>query len=67
MPCCEHSTLLFFHVQEGWGPELSDEAKTEEWQKRMREVQGAIIVASLFQLIVGYGGEYIKTHVSGFI
>ena len=26
---------------------------TEEWQKRMREVQGAIIVASIFQVIIG--------------
>ena len=26
---------------------------TEEWQRRMREVQGAIIVASIFQVIIG--------------
>ena len=26
---------------------------TEEWQRRMREVQGAIIVASILQVIIG--------------
>lgn len=39
----------------GWG-DISYEDKTEEWQKRMREVQGAIIVASLVQVIIGYFG-----------
>lgn len=30
--------------------------RTEEWQIRMRQVQGAIIVASVFQVIIGYFG-----------
>ena len=30
--------------------------KLEIWQKRMREVQGAICVASLFQVVVGFTG-----------
>ena len=40
---------------EGWG-DMSYEDKTEEWQKRMRELQGAIIVASLSQVVIGYFG-----------
>lgn len=32
------------------------EEKQEEWQRRMREVQGAIIVASLFQVFIGFTG-----------
>ncbi|KAK4305485.1 hypothetical protein Pmani_022615 [Petrolisthes manimaculis] len=30
--------------------------RQEEWQVRMREVQGAIAVSSLFQIIVGFSG-----------
>lgn len=41
----------------GWG-NMSYEDKTEEWQRRMREVQGAIAVASVFQLLIGYLGIY---------
>ncbi|XP_023931886.1 solute carrier family 23 member 1 isoform X2 [Lingula anatina] len=29
---------------------------TEVWQSRIREIQGAIMVASLFQLIIGFSG-----------
>ncbi|XP_071960185.1 solute carrier family 23 member 2-like [Antedon mediterranea] len=32
-----------------------DEA-TEVWQSRIREVQGAIVVASIFQVIIGFSG-----------
>ena len=39
----------------GWG-NITYEEKTELWQTRMREVQGAIIVASLFQVVIGYFG-----------
>ena len=39
----------------GWG-NITYEEKTEEWQKRMRELQGAIIIASLAQVIIGYFG-----------
>ena len=41
---------------DGWGEDMTYEDKTEEWMKRMREVQGAIIVASLVQVIIGYFG-----------
>ncbi len=40
----------------GWGDNVTAEFKEEEWQKRMREVQGAIIVASIFELFIGYFG-----------
>ena len=42
--------------QNGWG-NLTYEEKTEEWQKRMRVIQGSITVASVFQVIVGYFGK----------
>ena len=35
---------------------MTYEDKTEVWQLRMREIQGAIIVASLFQLLIGVLG-----------
>jgi hypothetical protein len=42
----------------GWG-NITYEEKTEEWQMRMRQIQGAIIVASMFQLLVGYLGNEV--------
>jgi hypothetical protein len=44
----------------GWG-DMTSEDKTEEWQKRMRVLQGSIIVASIFQLVVGYFGKPSKS------
>ncbi len=38
---------------------MTYEDKTELWQQRMREVQGAIIVASFFQMFIGFFGESI--------
>merc|ERR1711892_215335 len=35
---------------------LPEEEREEYWQIRIREVQGAICVASIFQLVVGYTG-----------
>ena len=35
---------------------MTYEDKTELWQLRMREVQGAIIVASIFQVAIGAFG-----------
>ena len=35
---------------------MTYEDKTELWQLRMREIQGAIIVASLFQILMGMFG-----------
>lgn len=37
--------------------------KTEEWQMRMRQIQGAICVASVFQVIIGYCGVIGGYHV----
>ena len=43
---------------------MSLDAKTEEWQIRMREVQGAICVASVFQVMFGYfGNDYFGSGV----
>ena len=36
---------------------MTDNEKTEEWQIRIREVQGAICVASIFQVFLGYFGS----------
>jgi len=35
---------------------FSDEEKEEIWHIRMREIQGAICIASIFQLLIGYTG-----------
>lgn len=35
------------------------ENRTELWQMRMREVQGSIIVASLFQVVFGLTGIFV--------
>ena len=39
-----------------WTVNMTYEDKTEEWQIRMREIQGAICVASLFQVVIGFSG-----------
>lgn len=52
----EHNRCPDDFDQNGWG-NITQEQKTEEWQSRMREVQGAIVVASVFQLAIGYLGE----------
>lgn len=36
---------------------LTEEEKTELWQVRMRQVQGAICVSAVFQILVGFTGE----------
>ena len=43
-------------IDEGWG-NITQAEKTEEWQKRMRVVQGSLAVASIVQVILGYFGE----------
>ena len=35
---------------------LSDDEKQELWMSRMREVQGAIALSSLFQIVLSFGG-----------
>ena len=39
----------------GWG-NITIDQKTEEWQIRIREIQGAICIASVFQVALGYFG-----------
>ena len=36
---------------------VSIENKTEEWQFRMREIQGAICVSAIFQVVMGFTGK----------
>lgn len=36
--------------------ELDSAEKTEEWQLRMREIQGAVIFASMFEMLLGVTG-----------
>ena len=43
---------------------MTYEDKTELWQTRMREIQGAIIVASIFQVILGLTGTYFKKNIT---
>lgn len=35
---------------------MSDEAKEELWQIRMRELSGAIMISALFQVVIGATG-----------
>ena len=37
---------------------MSPENKTELWQLRMREIQGAIIISSLFEVLFGALGKF---------
>lgn len=53
----EHNKCPANFASEGWGPDMSAEDKSEQWMRRMREVQGAIIVASIFQVVLGFTGE----------
>ena len=61
-------TLAILSLESKWSrpcPDFGDEAlwenmneeeREELWQERMREVQGAICVASIVQLVIGYTG-----------
>ena len=42
-------------VLNGWG-NATEEYKTEQWQIRMRAIQGSICVASILQVVMGYCG-----------
>ena len=35
---------------------MTYDEKTEEWQIRMREIQGAICVSAIFQVLMGFSG-----------
>lgn len=37
-------------------PEVGSDGHREIWMKRIREIQGAIMVASLFQVVIGFSG-----------
>merc|ERR1712130_137074 len=39
-----------------WNIETEMAARTEIWQVRMREIQGAIAVSAIFQMLLGYAG-----------
>ena len=40
----------------GWGPDYNATQKREEWQRRILDLQGAISVASIAQIFIGYFG-----------
>ncbi|KAM5171988.1 solute carrier family 23 member 1-like [Mantella aurantiaca] len=48
---CQESEILLYNATENFSANY-----TESWQSRMREIQGAIIVASLLQLLLGFTG-----------
>ncbi|WAQ95015.1 S23A1-like protein [Mya arenaria] len=37
-------------------PEVGSEAHRDMWMERIREIQGAIMVASIFQVVIGFSG-----------
>ena len=39
---------------------MAPEEQQEAWQIRMREIQGALVVASLFQIVIGFTGIFFK-------
>jgi len=46
----------FAPCEEVYARNLTQPELTEEWQVRMREVQGAIVVSSLAQMLIGFTG-----------
>jgi len=44
------------YVDEAWVGNTTEEYRTEIWQTRMREIQGAICVSAIFQMFLGYFG-----------
>ena len=38
---------------------MTYDEKTEEWQFRMREIQGAICIAALFEVVLGFSGRFM--------
>ncbi|XP_071961147.1 solute carrier family 23 member 1-like isoform X2 [Antedon mediterranea] len=46
-------------IYDGYGNQSDEyikEKSTEEWQSRITEIQGAIMVASVFQVLIGFSG-----------
>lgn len=39
---------------------MGHEARTLEWQLRVRNIQGSMIIVSIVQMLLGYSGEYCK-------
>ncbi|XP_077327308.1 solute carrier family 23 member 2-like isoform X1 [Lithobates pipiens] len=48
---CQESEMLLYNGTENFSANY-----TESWQSRMREIQGAIILASVLQLLLGFTG-----------
>ena len=49
-----------------WPSSYTEDEITEEWQRRMREVQGAIIVASILQVVIGKIQKLCKKNFSSY-
>ena len=42
---------------------MTYDEKTEEWQIRMREIQGAICVSAIFQVVMGFSGRRFSIRI----
>ncbi|XP_070828592.1 solute carrier family 23 member 2 [Chaetodon trifascialis] len=54
-PATKASVMLSMQLQNGTSP-LQMENSDEVWMSRMREIQGAILVSSLLQIVLGFSG-----------
>uniref|UniRef100_A0A8C4HX62 Si:dkey-106n21.1 n=1 Tax=Dicentrarchus labrax TaxID=13489 RepID=A0A8C4HX62_DICLA len=54
-PAPKESVMLSVQLQNGTSP-LQMESSDEIWMSRMREIQGAILVSSLLQIVLGFSG-----------
>ena len=59
LKCPTEGDKIFNVTSRTWSSNVNYTEKTEEWQVRMRALQGAIIVSSISQLLLGLTG--IKT------
>ncbi|XP_029289839.1 solute carrier family 23 member 2 [Cottoperca gobio] len=55
-PAPKASVLLSVQLQNSSSSPLQMEDSGEVWMSRMREIQGAILVASLLQMVLGFSG-----------
>ena len=56
LKCPTEGERLFNATSRTWSANVNYTEKTEEWQIRMRALQGAIVVSSISQLILGLTG-----------
>ncbi|XP_054475846.1 solute carrier family 23 member 2 [Anoplopoma fimbria] len=54
-PAPKASVVLSMQLQNSTSP-LQNESSDEVWMSRMREIQGAILVSSLLQIVLGFSG-----------